>query len=361
VIIEHRIGHVFPAYDDVLLALAENMDQLSAKVVTSPVETCRITRSKSRTYELLRGVLPVPRVFASAEDVSAADFPVFVKPDRGQGSVGACLVHSPGELRRAVESGSLLIMEALGGSEVTVDCFSDRDRGLLFCRGRERVRVRSGISMHSIRAHEPVFEEYALRISEKLEMHGAWFFQLRVDSNGIHRLLEVAPRIAGTMALNRALGVNFPLLSLYEQERVEVSISANDVDAVIDRALVNRYRHDLDYSTVYVDLDDTLLIRGEVDTVLVRFLFQCLNEKKQLVLLTRHRGDVQETLAMHRLGGLWDEIVQLGDGERKSDYIAGGAAILIDDSFRERSDAARRRGIATFDVSMLELLIDDRV
>ena len=61
-----------------------------------------------------------------------------------------------------------------------------------------------------------------------------------------------------------------------------------------------------------------------------------------------------------RLHGLWDRIVHVADGE-KADFIAEPDAILIDDSFRERADAHERRGIATFDATMIELLMDDRL
>src|SRR5437762_9933126 len=53
IILAQRITHIFPAHDDALLALAEHAAQVHAKVVTSPIETCRITRSKSETIRKL--------------------------------------------------------------------------------------------------------------------------------------------------------------------------------------------------------------------------------------------------------------------------------------------------------------------
>jgi hypothetical protein len=353
------IDFVFPGHDDALLALAEHADAIAARVVTSPVATCRLTRSKRATYAALAPVVPVPRVY---EDATAVDaFPVFVKPDAAQGSQGAMLVRDAGALERAVAGGSDLIMEYLPGEELTVDCFSDRERGLLFARARPRVRTRAGISMssHTV-AGDPVIRELAEAIDGRLDLHGAWFFQLREDASGRLRLLEVAPRAAGTSAVHRVTGVNFALLSIYEQLRVPVAIAANAGSVELDRALANRYRHDLRYGTVYVDLDDTLVVRDAVNTSLVAFLYQCLNAGHRLVLLTRHRGDLEQTLSRFRLHGLWDQVVRVGDAEAKADYIAEADAILIDDSFRERAEAQERRGIATFDASMLELLLDDR-
>jgi carbamoyl-phosphate synthase large subunit len=252
-------------------------------------------------------------------------------------------------------------MSYLPGQEYTVDCFADREQGLLFARGRRRIRTRAGISMASrSEGDQAAFGRMAEEIRRRLGMHGAWFFQVREAADGTPTLLEVAPRVAGTMAVHRVLGVNFPLLSLYEHARVPVQIAPIEADVLLDRALTNRYRHNLSYSAVYVDLDDTLVVRGEVNTRLAPFLFQCLNERRRLVLITRHASDLQETLGRHRLGGLWDEIVHITDGREKADHIREPDAILVDDSFRERRVARERLGIATFDSSMVELLIDDR-
>jgi len=74
------ITHLFPARDDELLALAEHAHQLAAKSVTSPLETCRVTRSKSATLRVLQGIVPTPKLFLRPEEVS--EFPVFLRPDR---------------------------------------------------------------------------------------------------------------------------------------------------------------------------------------------------------------------------------------------------------------------------------------
>jgi hypothetical protein len=318
-----------------------------------------VTRSKRATYRALSGVVPVPLVHEEPSEV--VDFPVFVKPDRGQGSVGARVARDRAELEWAIADGSDLVMEVLPGDEYTVDCFSDRDRGLLFARARRRVVTRAGISVSSVLVDDPELEGHARRIAGVLHLHGAWFFQTRRDGRGEHRLLEVAPRVAGTMALQRALGVNLPLLSVYEALRLPVSVEASGVSARIDRALVNRYRHDLRYSAVYVDLDDTLVVRGRVDAGLMAFLYQALNDGHRIVLITRHSGDLDRTLGRYRLAGLFDAVVRVQAGEEKADHIREADAILIDDSHRERRIASQRLGIATFDADAVELLRDDRV
>jgi len=360
VLAEQKIHYVFPAHDDVALSLAECASRLRAGIVSSPLKTCRTARSKIATYECLRGVVPLPVVYDDPASIS--EFPVFVKPDIGQGSGDVHLILNMEQLFRCLAAPKrYVVTEYLPGEEFTIDCFSDRERGLLFCSGRTRSRTRSGISMKSRLVHEEIFHGYAASISKKMEFHGAWFFQMKKDRQGKLKLLEVAPRIAGTMALNRVRGVNFPLLSIYEQERIPVQIMMNQVDVEIDRALVNRYRHNVRYRTVYVDLDDTLILHGRVNTALVQFLYQCVNESIRLVLLSRHDGNVERTLQLHRLGSLFDAVIQIDRKASKADYIREADAILIDDSFRERMDVHCRLGIMTFDCSMIEMLLDERV
>jgi hypothetical protein len=356
------VNYVFPAYDDVLLALAENAARIPARIVTSPLRTCAVTRSKTATYEAVAGAVPTPVVFGG--DPLPSDFPVFLKPDRGQGSEDTHLARDPEELRwLRSRKPDHVVLEYLPGEEFTVDCFSDREEGLLYCAGRTRTRTKSGISMscHAAPEHDALFRDYAEAISGRLEFHGAWFFQVKRAGDGPFKLLEIAPRIAGTMALHRVQGVNFPLLSLYEQERAPVSIRSGDWGVSIDRALVNRYRHTVGYSTVYMDLDDLLIVRDAVNPTAIRFLYQCVNDGKRLVLLTKTDGDLDATLKRFRLTGLFDEVRHIRREEQKADYVAGGDAIFIDDSFREREAVRQKRGIPTFDGSMIEMLIDERI
>jgi carbamoyl-phosphate synthase large subunit len=359
ILVTHGIDFIYPAHDDVLVALARNATQIEARIVSSPPDTCLISRSKSQTYKLFEGVLPVPRLYSSWEMVK--EYPVFVKPDKGQGSHGAHIADSAETLFHLMtRDKSSIVMEYLPGDEYTVDCFTDRERGLLFCQGRQRVRTKAGISMNSRAVDDTAFRKYAEVIAERLPCHGAWFFQLKKDKNGTYMLLEVGPRLAGTMAFHRVKGVNFALLSIYEQKSLPVRIQTNKIDIQIDRALINRYKHDATYSSVYVDLDDTLLINNKVNTALVRFLYQCVNREVRIVLLTRHAQDVEQSLRRFRLWGLFDEIKHIGALSRKSDFIKDRDAIIIDDSFSERQEVYGSLGILTFDCSMLEMLIDDR-
>jgi len=364
IIEKNDIDYIFPAHDDVILALAQNADKLNADIISSPLSTCLICRSKTKTYNKFKNSLPVPKVFNKLSEIES--FPVFVKPDKGQGTQGAYIVVDNLDMLKGLfkSNSDLIVMEYLPGKEYTVDCFTNRRKGLLFCSGRERIRIKSGISMNSKPVDEKtnkVFRKYTDIISQELELYGAWFFQLKLDNKGTFKLLEIAPRIGGTMATHRVLGINFALLSIYEKEGVDIEIMTNNNDVEIDRALINRYKHNIRYSKVYVDLDDTLIVNNVVNTQLIRFLYQAINKGCKIILLTKTKNDVENILKKWRLNTLFDEIILLKEDDSKADFIDPEEAIFIDDSFSERKSVFERHKIPTFDCSMVELLIDERV
>lgn len=354
-----RIDFILPAYDDVIVALAREQAGIRARIVSSPAATCETTRSKSATYRALAGKVRVPRLYERVEAVDR--WPVFAKPDRGQGAQGALRLDDANAAHAALaERADRILCEYLPGAEYTVDCFSDREAGLLFCGARERIRTRNGISVHSRTVELPGIRAMAKAINAALPLHGAWFFQVKHAADGELVLLEVAPRIAGAMAVHRVQGVNFPLLSIYENLRVSLGLITLPTGVEVDRALRNRYRHALDYRNVYVDLDDTLLLRGQVNVDLARFIFQCHNRDIPVRLITRHAGDLDATLARHRLAGMFDEVIHLTAGEEKHAHITAPDAIFIDDSYSERRRVHAALGIPVLDCSMIELLAEGR-
>ena len=124
-----------------------------------------------------------------------------------------------------------------------------------------------------------------------------------------------------------------------------------------DRSLQNRYKLDIQYSALYIDLDDTLILRGKVNIDALKLVFECINRCIPVILITRHRGDLDFTLKKHRLTGLFDEVIRVNPFQKKSELIYRDDSILLDDSFSERWDVQNKCGILTFDCSMLEALI----
>lgn len=131
---------------------------------------------------------------------------------------------------------------------------------------------------------------------------------------------------------------------------------------MLDRAFISRYVTDIRYESVYVDFDDTIVVRGRVNTLLMMFLYQAKNQGKRLHLLTKHPDrPIREDLRRFGIAeSLFDEIIHIPQDGRKSEYITDSAPIFIDDSFSERRRVREERGIPVFDLDMIDSLLDWR-
>lgn len=361
---ERNIDAIYPAMDSVIEILKENEDYLGCKVVASCAETTKICLSKGKTYEKLSGIVKIPNVYLNADDVQKSSaFPVFVKPDVGYGSRGAKKVCSMQELTvQLSEHPNSIICEYLAGSEYTIDCFTDSKGNLLVVKPRERCRVMNGISVNTRAvADNGEFREFARKINSSIQFSGAWFFQVKRDSDGVLTLLEVASRFGGSSSLFRAKGINFALMSLYNAFDIPVSVIENGYDVEMDRALDNKYKIRLSYDEVFVDFDDCLYLeKKKVNVRLVAFLFSCRNKGIKLTLLSKHDdeklGALDELLKTLKIKQIFDRIIHISPSDEKSRYIDNKNAIFIDDSFAERKAVSERCGISVFALDMVEAL-----
>lgn len=357
VIDECGVDILFPTHDTVAQVLAENRDKLHARVIAADKRTAEICRDKSKTYRLFEGEAFCPKIYSRIEG-----FPIFIKPVDGQGSVGARLINNIQEMPADLDWKRYVLCEYLPGEEYTVDCFTDRHGSLRVVLPRSRKRTLAGISVSS-ETVEPTeeFWQIAKEINQKLNFRGLWWFQVKRDGNGCLKLLEISTRCAGTMCMARALGVNLPLLSVYDAMEQEVEIQPNSYHVTVDRTLISRYKLDYEYDTVYFDFDDTLIVNGKVYLPAIRFLYQCKNEKKTVILLTKHPTDIYADLKRSCIAKtLFDRIIGIAPQASKAAYINPRRAIFIDNAYAERNEVSRAHHIPVFDVDAIEFLTDWR-
>jgi hypothetical protein len=370
----HSVSCIFPAYDDAQVWLAAHAEEIGASIITSPAATTEVCRSKKRTYEVLNNVVRCPAIF-SASDPPSLPFPIFIKPECGEGSKGCFRVNSASELATLLTP-EHIILEYLPGDEFTVDCFTDAEGVLRFCGARKRTITRAGLSVLSEAEYDTAGEFSAMGsgINASMKLIGAWFFQAKQAQGGELCLMEVAPRIPGAMALHRALGINFPALSVYAHLGMRTDIVAPSFRGVsCCKVYTNNFEvpalENEPLQALYIDLDDTLLLPRlhpivttplelQANPDVIAVVYEARAAGIPIHLITRHRGDVTKTLqhvAVHR--GLFSSVHVLADGEMKFAQITERPAVLLDDSFRERAGAVRA-GVHALDVDALELLRD---
>jgi len=362
VISQDNIDIVFPVHTIVIERLSKHRSLINALLVLASESVINITSSKKATIQALRDSLPTPFQYNSLNEI--ADYPIFIKPDMGYGSQGAKVITNI-EDAKSIDFDKNIVQEYLSGAEYTVDCFSSESGELLYACGRKRSRIRMATSMHAevvTDLDQKRFEYLARQIQNTIKLTGAWFFQLKKNSAGEFKLLEVDARIAGTMCFSRCRGVNFSLLSIHQKMGRDVSVLVNDVNLSLDRCLHNRYIIDIEYDTVFVDLDDTIVVHKKLNTELIAFLYQCVNNNISIVLISKYLGEDRDAyLNKWRINALFDRKIWLKEGDSKVDYINPERSIFIDDSYSQRLEVHRKLGIPTFDASMVEALIDDRI
>lgn len=354
-----NIDLVFAAHDSVAAHLALLTKSLGFYLVNGETETTRITRRKSLTYAKFAGANWLPTVYSNVGVAIAANaWPILIKPDCGQGGQSITVVNDAAALQSACDLiPDPVICEYLPGQEITVDCFSDRNRKLVWVGARTRERIRAGISMRSqLLPSCSDVDRIATEINVGLVLRGPWFFQLKKDVLGIWKLLEISCRVAGTMVAQRARGVNLPLMAIHDYLGRDVKPLPEIRVGLIDRNISTLAALEFEFDTVFLDLDDTVIENGVAKPHIMSFIYGMKALKKRIVLITRHTEAVSQTLLKaHVAETLFDEIIQIGAAELKSTYVTP-RAIFIDNHFPERLDVANRCGVPTFDVDTIALL-----
>ncbi len=358
---KEKIDLILPTHDTILVKLAENLDKINTRVAVPGLKQAEICRSKKKIYNLFKPYDFCPIMFADQNSITS--FPAYAKLNEGQGSKGAFIVHSAAQIAEIEDPDNFVFMEFLPGEEITIDCFTDRHGEVKFVGPRIRKRMFDGVCVNSQTI--PVTDEVnkiAKIVSDEIGIRGSWYFQLKRNTANEWRLLEASVKVAGNMNVYRGLGVNFPLLMVYDYLDFDVQIIHNTYTLEIDRALNHRYAAYFEYDVIYIDFDDTITKNDKVNPAVISFLYYQKSKNRTIHLITKHQKNLDNTLeelSIHK--GLFDSIIHIPMEEKKSKYIKEREKVIfIDNAFGERLDVAKTLGIPVFDVDAINTLIDYR-
>lgn len=361
VIEKQNLELLIPGMDEVGKYFSEVQNYIPCKVLGQSQEAWEVISSKRRTYSHLRGKVPVPKVF---ERDSVLNFPVFAKPDVGYGSRGARTIYSKGELDEFLagvgSNKDYVISENLPGEEFTIDCFSSAEGGLLYTNVRTRRRILNGIAANTESLEFPGLLEIAEDISQELTLRGPWFFQMKLNDKHEPVLMEIGGRISGSSAQTRHRGVNLALLGCFQefQETPLEIVEVSALEPVLQRTLSVRVDPGYRCSNLFIDFDDCLQFQGKLSSRVLSFVVEARNKGIPVAVLSKHPGNLEDALGRFGIRGLFDEVIQIGDADNKSNYIFGDAPLLIDDSHQERTQlnlSGRGVAIAPSEISDLFL------
>lgn len=107
----------------------------------------------------------------------------------------------------------MLVMEYLPGDEYSVDLLVENGE-VLIAIPRKRLSMSGGISVKCSIEFDSEIEHYCRSVAQTLKLHGNIGIQVRRNREGKAMILEINPRLQGTVVACAAAGANLPLLGL---------------------------------------------------------------------------------------------------------------------------------------------------
>ena len=350
---QYSFKFIIPTHEDLALFLQEHNKEIKATIVCSDYDTALLCRYKTKTYAKLRQYDFIPKVY---EKENVKEFPVFIKKDNDQGARHAYKINNKEELDLYTKQDNMVICEYLPGEEVTVDCFTNKDGKLLFCNPRMADRMLAGIDVHARRIKSNEIIKIGQIINQEIKFRGFWFFQVKKDKIGKYKLLEISTRLPGAFSLSRCLDVNLPLLALKDFDNQEIQISYNDIEIEADKQFFGKYKMNIDYDNVYVDIDTCIEKTEEINTLLMMFLYQLVNKKKKIIAISKNKKNSLMTLEQKKISfSLFNEII-----EYSNEIKVKEKSIFISNNEKLRKDFRDKKNGYSFSGNIVECLLDWR-
>ncbi|MER3465205.1 MAG: hypothetical protein C4329_13130, partial [Chitinophagaceae bacterium] len=119
----------------------------------------------------------------------------------------------------------LLLSEYLPGDEYSVDCIADEGNVRLIVP-RIRQKMINGISVQGQFINDERIREYCTQIIKAIGLHGNVGIQVKMSKDNLPLLLEINPRVQGTIVAGLGAGINLPLLAI--KQALQLSIYENE-------------------------------------------------------------------------------------------------------------------------------------
>jgi len=217
---KEKIKLIIPTIDQELLLWAQNKHEFKKNgvhVSISPPETVSVCNDKWETSRFfLKNKFPFPETYLPEMLTYRMQFPLFIKPRQGRGSVNSYMVRTKKELDFFVEYvNDPVIQDYLPGKEFTVDAYYSMDGELISLVPRYRLVIRSGVTDRGRTFKNSTVTEWIKKIGKKLKFEGVINIQGKVFQRKV-TFFEINPRFSGGIQLSTAAGPNYAELLIRE-------------------------------------------------------------------------------------------------------------------------------------------------
>lgn len=219
---------VIPLNDFVAIMLSQHKEELKpyVTIAANDWDVFQYASDKLKTMKVcMENNIPCPKTFVADEsltDLSKLDlaYPICIKPRTGFSAVGFRRIDNPEELGHIVEAtrekyGAPLIQEYIPQSDLQykAELFVDRDGKIKSCCIFSKVRwypIDGGSSTLNMSVHKPDIQKSCERLLKAINWRGYADIDLIQDPrDGIAKIMEINPRITGSVKICYACGVNF--------------------------------------------------------------------------------------------------------------------------------------------------------
>jgi carbamoyl-phosphate synthase large subunit len=254
---KHNIHLLLPLVTKELIPLALHKKDFEAngvKVLVSEAPSLEIANNKSKLYEFLqwRG-LDVPdfritetidQFKTAAAELGYPDKIICFKPSESNGSRGFRIINpdideahllftekpnatfiSYNDAVRILSLKpfpQLLVSEFLPGEEYSVDCLANNGDTILAVP-RLRKKMINGITAEGEFVKEENTIAYCAQIIKELKLHGNIGVQVKKSAAGKFLILEINPRVQGTIAAALGAGIDLPELAIKQELSLTIS------------------------------------------------------------------------------------------------------------------------------------------
>ena len=250
---EQKIDALISLNDLELPILAENkakFEALGVKVIVSDPQVIDIAFDKYKTAQWVESLgLVAPKTYVRLADVKEAlakgeiEFPLFMKPRWGSGSIGLESIADMEELdiyynllmkkikktilaTASVGDEYIMIQEKLTGSEFGLDIMNDLNGKNVAVSVKQKLAMRAGETDKAVTVDLPEVREMGKKIGEALGHIGNLDVDIMQRADGAYCVLELNPRFGGGYPFSYEAGVNMPkaIIQWVKGEEVDPAI-----------------------------------------------------------------------------------------------------------------------------------------
>ena len=234
---EQNIDALISLNDLELPILAENkakFEALGVKLIVSDPQVIDIAFDKYKTAQWVESLgLVAPKTYVRLEDVKKAlaegeiEFPLFMKPRWGSGSIGLESIADMEELdiyynllmkkikktilaTASVGNEYIMIQEKLTGNEFGLDIMNDLKGKNVGVSVKQKLAMRAGETDKAVTVDLPEVREMGRKIGEALGHIGNLDVDIMQRADGAYCVLELNPRFGGGYPFSYEAGVNMP-------------------------------------------------------------------------------------------------------------------------------------------------------